>query len=172
MSAKPDFAATLKQTRRELDRLRRDRAALDAQIAKLEQVEAALRGVTQTTRRAPDLSSITDVVRTAVRSAVQPITPTELRDQVLALGFDKRGYSQFLASLHVVLKRLVKNNEVFEFEFGDRKTYWWVTNPMPGGPYPENAMLGNYLNTYKPADLKTSRSYEDYQARELAKYRR
>ena len=131
MPSKPDFAVTLRRTRKELERLRRDRAALDAQIEKLEQIEIALRGVAEPRRKA-DLSSITDVVRTALRSAELPVTPTQLRDQVLSMGFDKRRFTQFLASLHVVLKRLVKNGEVWEFSFGDGKRYWWVMKSMPG----------------------------------------
>src|SRR5687767_15223933 len=88
----PNFTATLKRTRRELERLRRERAAIDAQIEKLEQIEIALRGIAEPKRKAADLSSITDVVRTALRSAELPITPTQLRDQVLTMGFDKRRY--------------------------------------------------------------------------------
>jgi hypothetical protein len=171
MPARTDFAATLKRTRKELERLRRDRAALDAQIEKLEQIEVALRGVAEP-RRAADLSSLTDVVRTALRSAELPVTPTQLRDEVLALGFDKRRYTQFLASLHVVLKRLVANGEVWEFSFGDGKRYWWVMKSMPGGPWPENSMLGDYLNSRRPSDLITPLSYDEAKAKEKAKYRR
>ena len=168
----PDFAATLKRTRKELDRLRRNRDALDEQIAKLEKIEAALQGVAEPKRRAANLTSITNVVRTAIQAARQPITPTELRDEVLAMGFDKRKYTQFLASLHVILKRLVKNGEVREFTFADAKRYWWALKSMPPGRLPENAMLGNYYNSYKDSDLKTSLTYEEAKEKEAAKYRR
>ena len=169
---KADFATAFKRARRELDRLRRDRAALDVQIAKLEQVEAALRGVAEPKRKVADLSSITDVVRTAIQSATQPITPPELRDAVLAMGFNNRKYSQFLASLHVVLRRLVNNREVLEFTFADTKKYWWAMKLMPGGPFPENAMLGNYYNSYSAADLTTSLTYQEAKEKEAAKHRR
>jgi hypothetical protein len=144
-----NFGATLKRTRKELDRLRRNRDVLDAQITKLEQIEAALKGVAEPRRIATNLASITEVVRTAIQGARHPLTPTELRDEVLAMGFDIRKYSQFLASLHVILKRLVKNGEVREFTFADTKKYWWALSLMPPGPLPENAMLGNYYNSYK-----------------------
>src|SRR5258705_5012659 len=110
--AKYNFAQTLKQTRRELERLRLQRAEIDTEIGKLEQVEAALQGVTERDRQAPDLSSITDVVRNVLKSAMQPITPTEVRDRVLALGFNKRKYTQFLASVHVILVPLADNSPV------------------------------------------------------------
>ena len=145
---------------------------MDAQIEKLERIELALRGVSEPKRKTTDLSSITEVVRAAVKSASQPITPPELRDAVLAMGFNQRKYSQFLASLHVVLKRLVKNGEVREFTFADTKKYWWALNLMPPGPLPENAMLGNYYNSYKDSDLKTSLTYQEAKEKEAAKYRR
>ncbi len=166
------FGRTLKATRRELERLRRERAELDAQIAKLEHVEAALRTVAGLAPEPPDLSSITNVVRNVVKSAIVPITPTEVRDKMVALGFDTGPYSQFLASVHVILKRLWKNAEVLEFTFRDGKRYWWATKSMPAGPYPENAMLGDYYNSNRADDLKTSSTYEESKAKEAAKYRR
>ncbi len=168
-----EFTQTLKRTRQELERLRRERASLDAEIAKLEHVEAALRTVAEPRKaHAPDLSSITDVVRKVLQSAREPITPPQVRDKMIEMGFDKGPYSQFLASIHVILKRLWKNGEVFEFSFREGKRYWWATHSMPGGPFPENAMLGEYYNSRRPDDLKSSLTYEDAKAKEAAKYRR
>jgi len=158
---KAAYAQTLRQTRQELERLRRERAQLDAHIAKLEHVETALRTVAEPKRTLPNLSSITDVVRKVIQSATSPITPPEVRDKMVAMGFDKGPYSQFLASIHVVLKRLCKNDEVLEFTFRDKKTYWWATRQMPGGGFPENEMLGKYYNSLKKEDLKTSKSHVD-----------
>lgn len=160
--ARPGFAGTLKRTRQELERLRRERARVDAEIAKLEQVETALQAVAEPRQeRAVDLSSITDVVRNVLKSAIVPITPPEVRDKMIEMGFDKGPYSQFLASIHVILKRLWKNGEAFEFTFKDKKTYWWVTKSMPAGSHPENLMLGKYYNTRRPEDLKTLKSHAD-----------
>jgi hypothetical protein len=172
MPGGPDFSETHRQTRREIERLRRERASLDSRIEKLEQIELALRGVAEPKRKATNLASITEVVRSAVKEASQPITPPELRDSVLAMGFNKGKYSQFLASLHVILKRLVKNGEVLEFVFADTKKYWWALKLMPGGPFPENSMLGNYYNSYRAADLTTSLTYQEARVKEAAKYRR
>jgi hypothetical protein len=169
---RPAYAKTLKRTRQELDRLRAERAALDARIAKLEQVEAALRTVTNPAYGPPDLSSLTNVVRHVLKAAITPLTPPNVRDKMVALGFDRGPYSQFLASIHVVLKRLGKNGEVLEFTFKDGKRYWWATKPMPGGPYPENAMLGNYYRSLRPQDLTSTLTYEESADKEAAKYRR
>jgi hypothetical protein len=170
--AKANFLQTLRRTRQELERLRRERAELDAQIAKLEHVEAALRTVAGPALEPPDLSSITDVVRKVLQSANVPITPPEVRDKMVAMGFNKGPYSQFLASIHVILKRLWKNGEAFEFSFRDGKRYWWATKSMPGGPFPENAMLGEYYSSRRPEDLKSPMTYEESKAKEAAKYRR
>jgi hypothetical protein len=171
--AKELFAQTLRKTRAELERLRLRRSRLDSEIAKLEQIEIALGGVTEPGQQVAQLSSsITNAVRSALKTAVQPIAPTEVRDKMVAMGFDSGPYSQFLASVHVVLKRLAKKQEVFEFTFGDCKKYWWVKKSMPGGALPENGMLGKYYNTRRPEDLQTSMSYEESRAKEVAKYRR
>jgi len=75
-------------------------------------------------------------VRNVVKSAIVPITPPEVRDKMVALGFDQGPYSQFLAS------------------------------------YPENARLGDYYNSYRSQDLKSTLTYEESKAKEAAKYRR
>ena len=169
---RPAYVQTLKRTRQELDRLRRERAALDARIAKLAQVEAALSTVAGPAPEPADLSSLTSMVRHAVKAAFTPLTPPDVRDKMVALGFDGAQYSQFLAAIHVVLKRLRKNREVLEFTFKDGKRYWWATKPMPAGPSPENAMLGNYYRSLRPQDLKSPFTYEESAAKEAAKYRR
>jgi hypothetical protein len=101
-----------------------------------------------------------------------PITPPEIRDKMVESGFDHKAYSQFLATIHVILKRLSQNGEATEFTFKDGKRYWWATNSMPGGPLPENAMLGNYYNSYRAEDLTSPLTYEEAKAEEAAKYRR
>jgi hypothetical protein len=159
---KQPFARTLKRTRQELDRLRSQRARIDEEVAKLEQIEAALQAVAEPEAASVvDLSSLTSVIRRVVKSASVPITPPEVRDKMREIGFDEGPYSQFLASIHVVLKRLWRNGEIFEFTFKDKKTYWWVTKSMPAGSHPENVMLGKYYNTHRPEDLKTSKSHAD-----------
>ena len=169
---RPAYAQTLRQTRQELDRLRLERAKLDARIAKLQQVEAALRTVAGPAPAPPDLSSLTNVVRHVLKAAITPLTPPDVRDKMVTLGFDRRPYSQFLASIHVVLKRLGKSREVLEFTFKDGKRYWWATKPMPGGPHPENAMLAHYYRSLRPEDLTSPLTYEESKAKEAAKYRR
>ncbi len=156
------YGQTLRRTAQELDDLRKQRSQLDARIARLEHLELALRGVFDSRqKKVADLSSITEVVRSVFKSASQPLTPPQVRDEMLAMGFDKEPYSQFLATVHVILKRLSKNDEVLEFVFSDKKTYWWTTRQMPGGALPENEMLGKYYNSLKKEDLKTAKSHRE-----------
>ena len=165
--SKPAFAQTLKQTRRELERLRDQRDELDSRIKRLEHVEAALRGVTERPEKGPALSGLTDVARYIFKRADQPITPTELRDLMLTMGFSQKAYQQFLASVHVILKRLCKNNEVLEFTFSDKKTYYWASKAMPAGPHPENVLLLKYYGTHRVEDLTTTQSYDEVRAKSL-----
>jgi len=126
-----NYPLMLEHTRKELEDLRRERDQLDVRIAKTEQVEAALRAIVEDAAEELPLASATDVIRNILKSASAPMSATEVRDKMIALGFDSGPYSQFLASVHVILKRLWKNGEVFEFTNGDRKSYWWSLKGEP-----------------------------------------
>jgi hypothetical protein len=54
----------------------------------------------------------TDSIRQLIRLNSSGFTPTELRDALTAEGFDLSSQSNVMASIHSVLKRLVKNREV------------------------------------------------------------
>jgi|SRR5579862_1714294 len=141
-----DYAAVLKATREELDRLRREREQNDVRIAKLEQIENALSAEVEDAAEERPLAGVTDVVRNILKTANEPLSAIDVRDKMLTMGFDASGYSQFLASIHVVLKRLTKSNEAFEFASGTTKTYWWSTNPRSlGVPYPRSERESNAM---------------------------
>src|SRR5208282_951482 len=42
----------------------------------------------------------------------QPITPREIRDQLVAGGFSAKPYKNFLASIHAVLRRMEERSEI------------------------------------------------------------
>lgn len=42
----------------------------------------------------------------------QPITPREIRDQLLTGGFSTKPYKNFLASIHAVLRRMEERTEI------------------------------------------------------------
>jgi hypothetical protein len=49
-----------------------------------------------------------------LRDADRPLTALEVRDRLVAIGFDVDRYSNALASIHTVLKRLYEAGELTE----------------------------------------------------------
>lgn len=104
---------------------------LQTKIAKQKRKIAALRELANiTTDAAPQsdlVEGITDACRIVLRAANNPLLPIEVRDQVEALGIRQEN---LLASVHTVLKRLVKSNdisEIFPSSGAGPGRYKWIT---------------------------------------------
>lgn len=129
-----EFNTALTAARAELARLRRERQQLDTRIAKMEQLVGALNTV-QSDNDTVEMSGITDAVRAVLKSSWYPLAPTEVRDHLVDSGFhfiEKYG-ENLLPSVHVILKRLVKSNEVIPIDnpYDSTKKYWWLMNGAP-----------------------------------------
>jgi hypothetical protein len=60
------------------------------------------------------------------------LTPVDVRDRLGAFGIDPAVYSNPLASIHVVLKRLAAGGEVWSYRAPDGKqTYVWKRAAVP-----------------------------------------
>jgi hypothetical protein len=129
--AESGFPDALVEAKEALERLLRERQQLDIRIAKMEQVVAALRSVAEPGDADVAATGFTDGVRAVLRaSSDRPLSPTEIREGMLAMGFELSRYQQPLASIHVVLKRLQRSGEAMEI--GDEnKRYWWTLNGQP-----------------------------------------
>jgi hypothetical protein len=62
-----------------------------------------------------------DATTLVIRSAKAALAPTEIRDELRRLGYDIDSYSNPMASLHQVLKRLEAQNEIEEVQSLDSK---------------------------------------------------
>jgi hypothetical protein len=70
----------------------------------------------------------TDAIRKCLRASLEPLTPSEVKEMLPATGFDLSGYSNPLASIHTILKRLAKTEYVESVITKDGKTgYKWMT---------------------------------------------
>ena len=106
-----DYAAALARARDEYHKLLAEREELDVRIARLQQGIAALSAICgEATEH--DAPGLTEACRMALKAADEPLRATALRDRIAALGVDLSGYSNALASIHVVLRRLVAAGEV------------------------------------------------------------
>jgi hypothetical protein len=68
-------------------------------------------------------------VRFALQTSREPLTPIQVRERLRSLGFDIAKYkSDFLATVHTVLKRLNARREVAIVSLaGGKNAYKWIT---------------------------------------------
>lgn len=105
-----DYRRALDAAIREYEELGRKRADIDQRLAQLAQSIGVL---TRLCGFVPTVSlGLTDGCRLVLRGAGVPLTPLEVRDKLTAIGFDWSKYSNELASIHTVLKRLNRAGEI------------------------------------------------------------
>jgi hypothetical protein len=69
---------------------------------------------------------LSDAIRDVLKAAKGWQYPTEVRDGLERLGIDVQSYSNILASIHTILKRLVESGEAEEYKSKEGKTaYRW-----------------------------------------------
>jgi|ERR1035441_691753 hypothetical protein len=75
--------------------------------------------------------TFTNGIRYILERRDRPVTPPEIRDELIALGFDLSKYKQELVPIHNALKRLEEQGEVERVTLlkGSRVAYIWI-NPM------------------------------------------
>jgi hypothetical protein len=109
------YRRALDAAMREYEMLGRQRAEIDERIAQLAQTIGSLSRLCNLTPTVP--FGLTDACRVVLKAAGHPLTATEVRAQLDAMGFDLTRYSNDLSSIHTVLKRL---NEAGEAQFVPR----------------------------------------------------
>jgi hypothetical protein len=122
-----DYRAALEAAAKEYETLGEERRRIDDRLTQLAQTIGTLSRLIGLTPTVP--LSITDAVRLAMRAGV-PMTPTEVRDRLLSIGVDLSIYTNELAVIHTVLKRL---NEAGEIQIlpkrGGKTAYLWAKPP-------------------------------------------
>jgi hypothetical protein len=123
-----EYRRALNAAVREYEELGRQRRDLDTRLAQLAQTIGTLNRLCGFT---PNVFwGLTDACRVVLRSAAHPMTPLEVRDRLEAIGFDLTRYTNSLAAIHTVLKRLRDALEIrfVELESG-RFAYEWQRPP-------------------------------------------
>lgn len=143
----PEFTDALDKARTELAKLRRERQLLDVKIRKMEQLVGALNTVNAEDDDDVEMLGITDAIRLVLKQSRVVMSATAIRDALKNAGFDfvERYGSNLIQAVHVVLKRLVKSEEVMEIDRGDyaERTYWWALNGTPKSTWGSLADLMN-----------------------------
>jgi hypothetical protein len=140
-----DYRAALEAAAKEYEELGEQRRRIDERLTQLAQTIGTLSRLIGLTPTVP--LSITDAVRLAVRAGV-PMTPPEVRDRLLSIGFDLSSYSNGLAVIHTVLKRLNEAGEVRIIpKHGGKHAYLWAKPPKVIAIGPE---IAQFLRGEKP----------------------
>jgi hypothetical protein len=105
-----DYRRALEAAVREYEALGERRREIDQRLAELAQTIGTLSKLLGLTPTVP--MGLTDAVRIVVRGAGVPMTPVEVRDRLHGIGFDVSKYTNDLAAVHTILKRLNESGEL------------------------------------------------------------
>ena len=122
-----DYRAALEAAAKEYEALGEQRRQIDDRLTQLAQTIGTLSRLIGLTPTVP--LSITDAIRLAMRAGV-PMTPPEVRDRLLSIGVDLSSYSNELAVIHTVLRRLNDAGEIRILpKAGGKHAYVWAKPP-------------------------------------------
>jgi hypothetical protein len=132
-----EYRTALDTAIKEYEALGEQRREIDNRLAQLAQTIGTLSRLLGLTPTVP--ISITDAVRLAMRAGV-PMTPLDVRERLLAIGTDLSSYSNDLAVIHTVLKRLNASGELRIIpRTGGKNQYLWARPPRVIALSPEIA---------------------------------
>ena len=131
------YRRDLQARKRELVSLLTQRQKIDQRMAQLQPVINYLEGLCrelgekvahETAVNRELTTGLTALARTTLEEAYIPLSASDLKNRMEVKGFDFSKYSNPLASIHTVLRRLVKSREVKVVpQKGGKKTYQWIT---------------------------------------------
>jgi hypothetical protein len=125
-----DYRRALETAIREYEALGQQRQDLDKRLAEVAQTIGTLSRLCGLVPTVP--LGLTDACRLIVRGAGVPVTPMDVRDRIKAIGFDLSKYSNDLAAIHTILKRLNESGELRFLPRGNepgKHAYIWNRGP-------------------------------------------
>jgi hypothetical protein len=100
----PDYRTALSTAVAEYERLGEERRQIDDRLSHLAQTISALSRLLGLVATQP--LGLTDACRMIYRNAGVPMSPTEVRDRMKEVGIDLSVYSNEMAAIHTVIRRL------------------------------------------------------------------
>jgi hypothetical protein len=126
-----DYRRALATAIREYETLGQQRQDIDKRLAEVMQTIGTLSRLCGLVPTVP--IGLTDACRLVVRGAGLPVTPADVRQRLQAIGFDLSKYSNDLAAIHTILKRLNDSGELRFIPRGTdpgKQTYVWNHGPQ------------------------------------------
>ena len=128
--ATQDYRRALATAIREYETLGQQRQDLDKRLAEVAQTIGTLSRLCGFVPTVP--LGLTDACRLVVRGAGAPVTPTDVRQRLQSIGFDLSKYSNDLAAIHTILKRLNESGELrFVSRGNDLSKHAYIWNHGP-----------------------------------------
>ena len=132
-----DYRRALETAVREYEDLGQRRQAIDGRLAEIAQTIGTLSRLCGLVPTVP--MGLTDACRLVTRGG-EPMTPADVRDRLLAIGFDLSKYSNDLAAIHTILKRLNGSGELrFLPRASGKHAYIWNRPPRAAALGPDIA---------------------------------
>ena len=107
--SRDDYTRALDAACKEYERLHAERAAIDTRLAQITETISTLNKLCGFVPTVP--FGLTDACRMILRNAGKPMTATDVRDRLAAVGVNLDRYANALSAVHTVLKRMVEAGE-------------------------------------------------------------
>jgi hypothetical protein len=141
-----EYRGALEKAIAEYEQLGQERRRIDDRLAQLAQTISTL---TRLIGLAPTVPfGLTDACRLVYRNAGIPLSPTDVRDRLRAIGFDLSGYASEMSAIHTVLRRLNEAGELRAMATPGRQIYAWRTPPAVHAIGPEVAQYVREHGTF------------------------
>ena len=124
----------------EYERLGEERRRIDDRLAQLTQTIGTLSRLIGLEPTIP--FGLTDACRLVYRNAGIPLSPTDVRERLRAIGFDLSSYSNEMAAIHTVLRRLNVSGELRAMAVPGKQIYAWRT---PTAAYAISPALAEHI---------------------------
>jgi hypothetical protein len=118
-----DYRDALRAAIAEYERLGDERRRIDDRLAQLAQTIGSLCRLLGLTSTQP--FGLTDACRLVFRNAGVPLSPTDVRDRLRAIGMDLAAYSNEMAAIHTVVRRLHDAGEIRAMAVPGKQLYAW-----------------------------------------------
>lgn len=144
-----EYRGALDKAIAEYEQLGEQRRKIDDRLAQLTQTITTLSRLVGLEPTIP--FGLTDAVRLVYRNAGIPLSPTEARERLRAIGFDLDNYSNELAAIHTVLRRLYQSGELRAMAVPGKQIYQWRTPTAVHAISPELAQVIRQRGTFHAA---------------------
>ena len=110
-----NYKDALEQARNELVYAKNQSSHWYLQVIRLQNLVKALESRAERVKIGDQLrfhSELTETIEALVNQTAEPMSPTQVRDDLVFLGFDIARYANPLAMIHQTLKRLADNHRI------------------------------------------------------------